>query len=693
MIDQVWALSPGEKIDVKMRAGGYKYPVTIERHSDRLVFKFGYKKPLLDEIKESLEGRKYHGFDGAPLPRGKWWSCPLTDHNKFQLAYMLGSDPYEPYDAELVDFESSYPLYDHQKEMAAFVLTRRHCILAAEMGTGKTLTSIATLDKFLPENWTPADPHNQVWFVAPRSALRAVEREFRKWNSRITPEFMTYEGCKKRIENWVKGTPAPRCVIFDESSKLKNPKAQRTKAAQALADGIRSDWGRDSLIVLMSGSPAPKAPTDWYSQCKIACPGFLKEGNYYGFENRLALIVQKEGLEGVKYPERVCWRDDEKRCQVCGMEESHLNHDLIKYYDPHPFEKGSNEVARLYRRMQGLVDVKFKKDCLDLPEKLYEIIRVNPTKETLRLARLIQAGSSSAIQCLTKLRELSDGFQYVETPIGTVPCRGCAGKKKMLEWYDPENPESSVNPHDAALVEKFGSDDFEIWLKVQAEEFYFDPKELEERAHEIAKRFKQREVDCWNCQGTGEETEYRREAKEVNCPKIDALKNELELHEDYGRLVTFAGFFGSVDRVVRTVHECDWHTVRVDGRGWHVQTPAGEILSIDPLELFQDRLRDYPRVCFVGQPGAAGMGLTLTASPTIFYYSNDFNAESRIQSEDRIHRAGMDVNRGATIKDCFHLPSDQVVYDNLKKKRRLQSITLGEVQAMIEEAESGSRDV
>lgn len=689
MIDQVWALPDGGSIDVKMRAGGYKYPVTIERHSDRLVFKFGYRKTLLAEIKESMEGRKYHGFDGAPPPHGKHWSAPMTDHNKFQLSYMLGADPYKPYDSELPDIKSKYPLYDHQVEMVGFVLTRRHCILAAEMGTGKTLAAIAAIDQFLPENWTPSDPNNQVWFVAPRSALRAVEREFKKWGCRITPEFMTYEGCKKRIKHWDKGAPAPRAVIFDESSKIKNPKAERTKAAQALADGIRADWGRDSLIILMSGSPAPKAPTDWYSQCRIACPGFLKEGNYYGFENRLALIVQKEGLEGVKYPERVCWRDDPKRCQVCGEEEAHLKHNLIKYFDPHPFETGSNEVARLYRRMHGLVDVKFKKDCLDLPEKLYEVIQCIPTKETLRLARLIQAGSSSAIQCLTKLRELSDGFQYVETPIGQKPCRACEGGKTMQEWYDPENPDSSVNPHEAALIEALGHpEDFESI----SEEYDIDRVELERRAHEIAQRYKQRTVDCFNCSGSGEETDYRREAKEVKCPKVDALKSELDLHEDYGRLVAFAGFFGSVDRVVRTVHECDWHTVRVDGRGWHVQTPKGEILSIDPLELFQDRLSDYPRVCFIGQPGAAGMGLTLTASPTIFYYSNDFNAESRIQSEDRIHRAGMDVNRGATIKDCFHLPSDQVVYDNLKKKRRLQSITLGDVQAMIEEAEGAIRD-
>ena len=100
-------------------------------------------------------------------------------------------------------------------------------------------------------------------------------------------------------------------------------------------------------------------------------------------------------------------------------------------------------------------------------------------------------------------------------------------------------------------------------------------------------------------------------------------------------------------------------------------------MPVDPLTAFQDELEDFPRLAFIGQPGAAGMGLTLTASPSICYYSNDFNAESRIQSEDRIHRPGMDVNRGATIIDLLHLPSDRTVLENLKAKRKLQDMTLG----------------
>lgn len=84
------------------------------------------------------------------------------------------------------------------------------------------------------------------------------------------------------------------------------------------------------------------------------------------------------------------------------------------------------------------------------------------------------------------------------------------------------------------------------------------------------------------------------------------------------------------------------------------------------------------------------MGLTLTASPSIVYFSNDFNAESRIQSEDRIHRPGMDVNRGATIYDLIHLPTDRTVLENLKAKRVLQDMTLGALNDVL--AQVGNED-
>ncbi|WVW37715.1 DEAD/DEAH box helicase [Aeromonas phage Gekk3-15] len=43
---------------------------------------------------------------------------------------------------------------------------------------------------------------------------------------------------------------------------------------------------------------------------------------------------------------------------------------------------------------------------------------------------------------------------------------------------------------------------------------------------------------------------------------------------------------------------------------------------------------------FIGNPAAAGIGLTLTAAETVIYYTCSYDLELRLQSEDRAHRMG-----------------------------------------------------
>lgn len=48
------------------------------------------------------------------------------------------------------------------------------------------------------------------------------------------------------------------------------------------------------------------------------------------------------------------------------------------------------------------------------------------------------------------------------------------------------------------------------------------------------------------------------------------------------------------------------------------------------------------RKFFVANPAAGGTGLTLHKAKSVFYYSNSFSPEDRLQSEDRAHRIGQD---------------------------------------------------
>ena len=42
----------------------------------------------------------------------------------------------------------------------------------------------------------------------------------------------------------------------------------------------------------------------------------------------------------------------------------------------------------------------------------------------------------------------------------------------------------------------------------------------------------------------------------------------------------------------------------------------------------------------MGTPQTGGYGITLTQANTVIYYSNGYDLEKRMQSEDRAHRIG-----------------------------------------------------
>ena len=80
---------------------------------------------------------------------------------------------------------------------------------------------------------------------------------------------------------------------------------------------------------------------------------------------------------------------------------------------------------------------------------------------------------------------------------------------------------------------------------------------------------------------------------------------------------------------------------------------------------------------FVANPQTAGYGLTLTAASNVVYYANDFNLETRIQSEDRAHRIGQ--KKSVTYVDLVTRNSiDEHIVRTLRAKIELSAKTLGE---------------
>ena len=80
---------------------------------------------------------------------------------------------------------------------------------------------------------------------------------------------------------------------------------------------------------------------------------------------------------------------------------------------------------------------------------------------------------------------------------------------------------------------------------------------------------------------------------------------------------------------------------------------------------------------FVGNPSTGGYGLTLTAAQTMVYYSNSFDLEKRLQSEDRAHRIGQTKN--VTYIDLIAVGTvDEKIVKALRDKINIATQVMGE---------------
>jgi hypothetical protein len=622
----------------------HRVSASLYPREDDILLKFGFNDAIKDEIKVMCDRPRWS-------PTDKAWLVKNTHRTRFALEFLQGKNVFERYDAPLIQIETDRKEpYHHQLQIASHIVTRRQCGVAAEMGSGKTLSAILALE-YLKQKLG----HFEAWYVAPKTALLSVKLDFAKWKARYYPQFMTLQEMVKICSNWPTGKHPPRIVFFDESSRLKSPDAKQSQCALHLANAIRDHWGDEGYIILMSGSPAPKSPLDWWMQCEIARPGFLREGHPCKFLDRVALVKKMVGESGIAWPKVLSFKDDVRKCNACARFKEHEVHQVDMFslltQNPgqdlenqlHKFEPMVNEVEKMYARLNGLWMVVLKKDCLDLPEKVYRRVQLKPTKYMLNLAKMTRKTAGTAANALNLLRQLSDGFQYHQELVGTVPCTHCVD----LQTGKPTGKQTNI-------------------------------VDTEENGHRLE------ESPCIHCAGKKEYKKYKETVVRVDSPKDQALTDILEEKEEDGRIVIFASYQGAIDRVCEVVVKAGWHFARRDGRGWHTDLGIDDPASI--IRQFQrEEPSQYEKIAIIGHPKSLGMGVTLTASDTEVYYDNSFDAEDRIQSEDRIHRPGC---RGANIIDLCHLEIDNYVLDMVAKKRNMQSVTMGEIDRVMEAAEN-----
>jgi len=98
-------------------------------------------------------------------------------------------------------------------------------------------------------------------------------------------------------------------------------------------------------------------------------------------------------------------------------------------------------------------------------------------------------------------------------------------------------------------------------------------------------------------------------------------------------------------------------------------------LRQDNIAQFQDV--KGPTRFFVGNAQTGGYGITLTAANTVIYYSNNYDLEKRLQSEDRAHRIGQ--TGSVTYVDLVAEKTiDERIIKSLKDKIGIANEIMGE---------------
>tara|TARA_R100001594_G_scaffold83020_1_gene117683 strand:- start:2048 stop:3517 length:1470 start_codon:yes stop_codon:yes gene_type:complete len=465
--------------------------------------------------------------------------------------------------------------YDHQKKALDVSQGKKEFGYFMEMGTGKSKVLIDELGmmflraevnfaliiapkgvyrnwiaKEIPEHMSPDIPHRVIRWVS--SANKTQQREMRSVKESFSgltifvmnvEAFSTVKG--RAAGNYLSGALGSFGLIaIDESTTIKNHKAKRTKNLIKVAEGFK--YKR-----ILTGSPVTKSPLDIYSQCEFLRPGLLGFESYYSFQARYA-VIQRRNTSSHAFQQVVGYRN---------LEELSMRIDTYSY------------------RV-------LKKDCLDLPNKLYTARYVTLTPEQMKMYVDIQKKAMILLE---------DGEMVTAPAVIT----------QMLRM------QQVMSGH----------------LKTDEGDMVYFPSR-----------------------------------------RMDALEEILEEHE--GKAIIWSRFRYDIQQITERLQKKFGND---SARSFYGGTSDDERARI--ISDFQKP--SHPLRFFVGNPATAGYGLTLTEANLVVYYANDFNLDTRIQSEDRCHRIGQ--KNSVTYIDLISEGTlDEKIVESLRNKINISAIVLGE---------------
>jgi len=158
---------------------------------------------------------------------------------------------------------------------------------------------------------------------------------------------------------------------------------------------------------------------------------------------------------------------------------------------------------------------------------------------------------------------------------------------------------------------------------------------------------------------------------EIQLIKNNRLNELLDLSEELqGKAIIWATYTHDIQQIAYALRD----RFGPDSVAtYYGATPQDERQEI--VNRFQDR--NDPLRFFIGQPKTGGYGITLTAANTVIYYSNSYDLEIRLQSEDRAHRIGQ-TNKVTYIDLVSPNTIDERILEALRNKIDIAGKVLGE---------------
>jgi SNF2 family DNA or RNA helicase len=331
----------------------------------------------------------------------------------------LGKKNSEPGVYSLIS--AKLPPYDHQRravsEAVGNMMSHGFHALFMEMGTGKTKVTIDSWMVMVAKGISDC-----LLVVCPKSLMSTWELEeipkhlsirasVGRWDGKTTDkgqrEFDTIvssqgnviyivnveafqvlnETLRLRVSRLLRGRKV--MMVADESSTLKGPDAKRSKNVKAAGTLAK-------VRLILTGTEISKSPLDLYMQFEFLQGGFWGTRSFFMFRQKYAILEDSYGAGGRSFKKIV----------------------------------GYQKINELVDSIAPYTTRVLKKDCLDLPEKIRAVIRVEMTPAQVKvyselkkfMATMLGSGEvmtvPNKIALFTKFRQitggtLKDGEQHI----------------------------------------------------------------------------------------------------------------------------------------------------------------------------------------------------------------------------------------------------------------------------------------